>query len=485
MGLHLTAGELMNCQAEVSTWASVLFEPADIVEVRCLPPKHITESLNRYRFAGYSTSRQNGIYPWIEARDLATLVRPLSQMNSSKGVPSLWEMKAKAPTPDEPARRIIVCPLSVFCSANPRRNPGNSTGKNVLLARSLFADFDRISVEGAAQRLEASKLPQPTMVVSSGHGVHCYWRLTEPMHDLRLWTTYQKRLIRLLGSDASIHDPPRIMRLPGFLNHNAPSAKTFICHTYPNRRYDLAIFDSLLPPHSTAKQGPKVSLPVLDQDDDEDEQLSENTEPGEAIHRAIAYMKAFPPAQVGERNSKLFALCANLVEKFDVKAGALLEIGTAYNARCSEPLDEGEVEEVTRKAFKHIQDKGIPRGIHLRTDHEAEPYQEPTKEIVPLPVWRSQLVKRRIASLQKPGTLHFDRSPAGSGKSTADRTAMKVAGKSITFLPTHQGCRELIAELEREGLAGASYPPINEETCQRTSAPVRPPVTPVSHRKQD
>jgi hypothetical protein len=360
-----------------------------------------------------------------------------------------------------------VCPLNIYCSANPRRKLGNSKGSNVLLARFLFADFDRTSIEEAEEGLNASKLPRPTLIVCSGHGVHCYWRLHQAMDDLRLWTAFQKRLIRLLGSDASIHDPPRIMRLPGFLNHNERPAKSFIVEANPNRRYDLATFDGLLPPLPSAKQEPKESLPVLDKPDDEDAPNSEDAEPEEATDRALAYMKAFPPAQVGERNSKVFDLCANLVEKFDLNPELLLEVATAYNTRLSEPLDDAELEEVARKAYKHIHDKGIPRGIFLRTDHEAEPYQEPSKEIVTLAEWRSQMVERRIASLQRSGTLHFDGSPAGSGKSTADRATMKVAGKSITFLPTHQGCRELVAELEREGLTGASYPPINEETCQR------------------
>src|SRR5262245_41563486 len=130
MDLHLTTDEPTTTEAEVSTWASILFEPADIVEVRCLPPKHVTESLNHYSFAWYSTSRLHGIDHWIEACDLAKLVEPLSRMNSPKGVQSLWELKAKAPASDEPARRIIVCPLNIYCSANPRRKPGNSKGKN-------------------------------------------------------------------------------------------------------------------------------------------------------------------------------------------------------------------------------------------------------------------------------------------------------------------------------------------------------------------
>jgi hypothetical protein len=44
---------LASREQESGTWTSVLFEPTDIVEVRCLPPKHATDSLNRYKFSVY------------------------------------------------------------------------------------------------------------------------------------------------------------------------------------------------------------------------------------------------------------------------------------------------------------------------------------------------------------------------------------------------------------------------------------------------
>ena len=73
-------------------------------------------------------------------------------------------------------------------------------------------------LDEARKRWRVVGMPEPTVVILSGHGVHAYWRLVEPMTNLAEWTAIQKRLIDLLGSDKSIHDPPRIMRLPGFLN---------------------------------------------------------------------------------------------------------------------------------------------------------------------------------------------------------------------------------------------------------------------------
>jgi hypothetical protein len=68
-------------------------------------------------------------------------------------------------------------------------------------------------------------LPKPTFVVFSGGGLHFYWMLDEPITDLARWTRIQKGLIRkckaagLAQVDEKIHDAPRIMRLPGTINH--------------------------------------------------------------------------------------------------------------------------------------------------------------------------------------------------------------------------------------------------------------------------
>ena len=104
----------------------------------------------------------------------------------------------------------------IYIGANPRKATGGTKAEDVACARCLFVDFDNISVADAMELLVSLVFPEPTLILNSGHGAHCYWRLTEPITDLLEWTQYQKRLIATLDSDKSIHDPPRIMRLPSF-----------------------------------------------------------------------------------------------------------------------------------------------------------------------------------------------------------------------------------------------------------------------------
>jgi hypothetical protein len=110
---------------------------------------------------------------------------------------------------------------NIYAGANPRKAIGGSTAEDVAQANCLFVDFDNVGVDAARERIEAAKLPTATLTISSGHGCHLYWRLDKPLTNLAEFTELQKALIRALDSDKAIHDPARIMRLPGFLNVKA------------------------------------------------------------------------------------------------------------------------------------------------------------------------------------------------------------------------------------------------------------------------
>jgi len=168
-----------------------IFEPADLVEIRLLPSRR-----SIFRCAG----------------QLHELDNELSSANAAG--------------------------QNVFIGANPRRRRGGTTA-DVGVARCLFVDLDGVAPEAAMQKIADAGLPAPTCAVVSGHGVHAYWRLAEPMTDLRAWTSAQKHLIRLLDADKAIHDPPRIMRLPRFTNRKPPAADCTVIDADPQRRYEL------------------------------------------------------------------------------------------------------------------------------------------------------------------------------------------------------------------------------------------------------
>lgn len=150
---------------------------------------------------------------------------------------SFWAQSADIPSMHDELQRLNMEGYNIYWGPNPRKGFNLSGDKNVALARCLFADFDHLEPGDGCGRLEfvwtdifLAGLPEPTMAVHSGHGLHAYWRLTEPMTDLTLWHDTQDRLNRLLKADRTIKNPERIMRLPGYLNtKEKPWQTCFIC----------------------------------------------------------------------------------------------------------------------------------------------------------------------------------------------------------------------------------------------------------------
>jgi hypothetical protein len=108
----------------------------------------------------------------------------------------------------------------------------------------LFADFDGgIVLEDAYARIKAAGLPWPTAILESGGGVHAWWRLDQPVTDADAWHERMKAIAGALGSDQSVCDWPRIMRLPGFVNwkhEQRPTAVLKDCD--PTRVYPMSRF---------------------------------------------------------------------------------------------------------------------------------------------------------------------------------------------------------------------------------------------------
>ena len=158
-----------------------IFEPSDIVEFRLIRNKKIGEQ------------------HWVYAQDCLTLESRFHDLNQQG-----WNIHA---------------------GVNPRIEFNKGGDDNVKLARWLFADFDHIDPgdgcglwEFVSDRIYQAGLDMPDMVIHSGHGLHTYWKLSEPLTDMERWRDVQERLIITLDSDKNIKNPERLMRVPGFKN---------------------------------------------------------------------------------------------------------------------------------------------------------------------------------------------------------------------------------------------------------------------------
>ncbi len=89
---------------------------------------------------------------------------------------------------------------------------------SVAVVPGPFCDLDFSPFEAggidALERLDRFK-PQPTAVVHSGSGLHCYWRLNTPLLPVLQTQAMVKALVRELGADPAATDLSRVLRVPG------------------------------------------------------------------------------------------------------------------------------------------------------------------------------------------------------------------------------------------------------------------------------
>lgn len=162
-------------------YINFVFDSEDIVELRLIAKGKTTVRL------------------WRQAKELSKLEPYLQQQNAAG--------------------------YNIYIGVNPRKEFNLSGDDNVLLARFLFADFDGVEAgdgcgiwEFVSDKIYQADIEMPDMTVFSGHGIHCYWQLKEPLKDLNRWRKLQKGLSEKLDSDKAIKNPERLMRLAGFKN---------------------------------------------------------------------------------------------------------------------------------------------------------------------------------------------------------------------------------------------------------------------------
>ena len=121
--------------------------------------------------------------------------------------------------------------LNAYAVVHPVLRQTPVSAKNADIKRAFFAFVDA-DEKGAADRVRESKLFIPEMEVVTGTKPflrnHVYFRFDEPMKDMARWSELQKALIFRFKTDASIHNPSRLMRVAGTIAY--PSQKKLRKH---------------------------------------------------------------------------------------------------------------------------------------------------------------------------------------------------------------------------------------------------------------
>lgn len=107
---------------------------------------------------------------------------------------------------------------NLYAVRNPIREScaGSAKDTDIIAAFFLWADCDDPAAAGNVLRFDGPKWSAAvTTGTTPSTRAHVYWSLQEPCYDLAQWRDMQSRIAAHFGSDASVINPSRIMRIGG------------------------------------------------------------------------------------------------------------------------------------------------------------------------------------------------------------------------------------------------------------------------------
>jgi hypothetical protein len=292
---------------------NILFEPKDIIELRCLHKDQV-----RKPDGSYEPPPHIFFGTYEEHRKRASELQRLNSMG-----------------------------YNVYFGANPRIGKSKNA---VACCRSLFVDLDggghSIDQAEANSWLEVLmcewSVPYPTVILSSGNGIHYYWKLDKEISAAE-FNRYQKALIATFNitskiADPAIHDAPRIMRLPGFVNQRGGSLAAVLEMTdYRHRLLDFVNCLENLPAPLPAPR------PL-------EGYTGDNVG---ALDRALKYHEKREGCGEGGRNGECYKIAACCQNDFALSEEDCYHVVATWNLKNRPPLPESEIREVIAKAKKH------------------------------------------------------------------------------------------------------------------------------------
>lgn len=217
-------------------------------------------------------------------------------------------------------------------------NEGNGKGRkiaNVKRVRAYFADFDDVKPPA----VESAPMTPHAIIESSPGRWHWYWFIEgAPLDEFK---TVQRPIAGRFGSDPSVCDLPRVMRLPGYLHHKREPFLTRIVELRDAPRYTHADFllafgiDLSVSAPQSATSGPTraASAKVT------------------RLHTLQPRKRVLPDAiPEGKRNATLLSLAAGLVRKGHELQGVTDRMQKINAERCDPPLCATEVDTIAKQA---------------------------------------------------------------------------------------------------------------------------------------
>jgi hypothetical protein len=182
---------------------------------------------------------------------------------------------------------------NIYFGVCPRPQEGDADDQTIETIRCLWCDIDHITADEAYARWEAAGVPRPSIVVSSGSGIHGYWVLEDDLtssEDRSKLASVLPRFYRSFGGD-HVQNLSRVMRPPGTFNYKdarnrRPPVLCRLCACEPQLRYPFDAFSQWMAQEGRLTQ--KETLRISSQPPIElttAEILTQHPEAGELISR--------------------------------------------------------------------------------------------------------------------------------------------------------------------------------------------------------
>lgn len=136
------------------------------------------------------------------------------------------------------AQSMNAAKLNVYMVINPidpeaAINAGKgATDADILRAHYSFADADDQKGISGISKLSALLPPNITVITGTVPNMRChaYWRLAEPCTDMQQWADKQTNIAAQFGTDPSVTNPSRLMRVSGTVSYpsTAKLAKGYV-----------------------------------------------------------------------------------------------------------------------------------------------------------------------------------------------------------------------------------------------------------------
>jgi len=245
---------------------------------------------------------------------------------------------------------------NIYAGINPRKSLGGTTNDDAASVGVIVVDVENIVLETILERISGTDLLDPHMVLTSGHGCHCYWRLKERLTDFEKWGKLQDRLAVILGGDRKIKDAARIMRVPGFTNHKPPKAEA-VLHHICDGAFELEHLEKVLaPPKPLVKL--VQPMPVAKS----------------AVDRGRNYLSKIPGAIEGQGgDAQTYNAAIKLVHVLKLEEQDAWALMNEYNLRCEPPWTEKELRHKLKCAMDYRGGSSPPP--------RSEPHRQPSVEL--------------------------------------------------------------------------------------------------------